>query len=77
VKNLAFNKQVGILFTTDDWATSNSVFGQFDHRLISGNEVWKIDAPVGSVSQVEFAIFYRVNGQEFWDNNFWRNYVIP
>jgi hypothetical protein len=76
VKNLAFVKQVGIVFTTDGWGASGAAIGQFDRMLKSGNEVWKIDVPIGSAKQVDFAIFYRVNGQEFWDNNFWRNYSL-
>jgi hypothetical protein len=38
--------------------------------LKSGNEVWTVSAPVGAAKRVDFAIFYRVNGQEFWANNF-------
>lgn len=76
VKNLAFEKQVGIAVTTNAWATSSLVFGEFDHSLKSGNEVWRIEAEVGSARPVEFALFYRVDGQEFWDNNFSRNYRV-
>jgi Carbohydrate/starch-binding module (family 21) len=76
VKNLAFVKQVGIVFTTNNWVTSGVAFGNFDHMLKSGNEVWKVEAVVGTALHVEFAIFYRVNGQEFWDNNFARNYTL-
>jgi hypothetical protein len=76
VKNLAFVKQVGILFTLNNWATSGVAFGNFDHPLKSGNEVWKINAFVGGANHVDYAIFYRVNGKEFWDNNFWRNYTL-
>jgi len=76
VKNLAFVKQVGIVFTTNNWMTSGVAFGHFDHTLKSGNEVWKVEALVGTATRVDFAIFYRVNGQEFWDNNFSRNYTL-
>jgi hypothetical protein len=76
VKNIGFVKQVGIVFTTDGWVSSGVAFGTFDHTLKSGDEVWKVSAGVGSATRVDFAIFYRVNGQEFWDNNFWRNYVL-
>ena len=76
VKNVSFVKQVGIVFTTDGWVSSGVAFGNFDHVLKSGDEVWKVIAGVGSATRVDFAIFYRVNGQEFWDNNFWRNYAV-
>lgn len=76
VKNLAFVKEVGVVFTTNDWASSSVALGHFDHTLKSGHEVWKIEAPVGGANHVDYAIFYRANGQEFWDNNFWRNYTL-
>ncbi len=76
VKNVAFAKQIGIVYTENSWINSSVASGQFDHTLKSGNEVWTIDAPVGTTNHVEFAIFYRVGGQEFWDNNFWRNYHL-
>jgi Carbohydrate/starch-binding module (family 21) len=76
LKNLAFAKQVGIVFTTNNWATTGVAFGGFSHMLKSGNEVWTVSAAIGNAKRVDFAIFYRVNGQEFWDNNFWRNYTL-
>jgi hypothetical protein len=76
LKNLAFAKQVGIVFTTNNWATSGVALGGFSPMLKSGNEVWTVSAAVGTAHRVDFAIFYRVNGQEFWDNNVWRNYVL-
>jgi hypothetical protein len=76
VKNLAFAKQVGMVFTTDGWATAQVANGAFDHVLKSGNEVWPIQAAVGAARRVEYALFYDVNGQQFWDNNFGRNYVL-
>ena len=65
LKNLAFVKQVGSVFTTNNWATSSAAFGGFTNMLKSGNEVWTITAPVGTVKRVDFAIFYRVVGRNF------------
>jgi hypothetical protein len=76
VRNSGFVKQVGIVFTTNGWLSSGVAFGHFDHTLKSGDEVWRVEAPVGGTNRVDYAIFYRVNGQEFWDNNFWRNYAL-
>jgi hypothetical protein len=44
--------------------------------MTSGVEVWAIDASVGAAAVVAFALFYGVLGQEFWDNNFSRNYTV-
>lgn len=76
VKNLAFAKLVGLVYTTNGWASASVAPFNFDHSLKSTNEVWSVTATVGPALRVEFAVFYRVNGQEFWDNNFSRNYVL-
>lgn len=81
VKNLAFAKQVGIVFTTDNWATFQDAFGTFaqsfppfgsPHEVNA--EVWAISAFVGPGKHGQFAVFYDVNGTTSWDNNFGRNY---
>ena len=76
VKNLAYNKVVGIFFTTDNWATVQTALGSYSSTMKSGLEVWQIAVPVGSATEVKFAIFYRVAGNEYWDNNFRRNYRV-
>ena len=44
--------------------------------MSSGLEVWTINAPVGAATAMTFALFYGILGQEFWDNNFSRNYTV-
>jgi hypothetical protein len=53
VRNLAFVKQVGIVFTTNNWVNSGVAFGNFDHTLKSGNEVWKVEAVVSVIFRKE------------------------
>jgi hypothetical protein len=78
VQNLAFNKVVGILFTTDNWATVQTAHGNFTSTMKSGLEVWHVTAAIGSATEVKLAVFYRVLGSEYWDNNFSRdNKVTP
>ena len=81
VKNLAFTKQVAIVYTTDNWATSQNAFGVFQqgfppfgspHQVNA--ELWVISAPVGVGQHGQFAVFYNVRGGTFWDNNFGQNY---
>jgi hypothetical protein len=76
VQNLAYAKVVGIVFTTDNWATVQTAYGTYSSTMKSGLEVWQVAATVGSATEVKFAIFYRVAGSEYWDNNFWRNYRV-
>jgi WD40 repeat protein len=79
VRNLAYTKVVGIVFTTDNWATEQTAYGIYDSTVWSKTsdfEMWKVAPTVGSATEVRFAIFYRVAGSEYWDNNFGRNYRV-
>jgi hypothetical protein len=83
VKNLAYTKEVGIVYTTDGWLTANTAFGYYNTSHLPANhpgqpqaETWRIDVPIGVASSVEFAIFYKVNGNTYWANNFSRNYKV-
>lgn len=88
VRNLAYEKMVTLVYTTDGWRTVKKVPMQFAQyysigsgsTLVSPNqfgiERWRINVPVEdiSMSRVEYAISYKVNGTEYWDNNYGRNY---
>ena len=74
VRNLGYGKIVGVMYTTDNWATTRTVNGTYSYTASSDTEVWSIDMPVGSASNVKYAVFYKVNGQSYWDSNFGRNF---
>jgi tetratricopeptide (TPR) repeat protein len=76
VQNLAYEKIVGIVFTTDNWCTAQTAYGTHSSVDTDDREVWKAAATVGSATEVKFAVFYRVAGTEHWDNNFGRNYRV-
>ena len=76
VQNIAYHKVVGIVFTTDNWVTVQTAYGTYRSTMTSGLEVWEVLVAVGSATEVRFAVFYRVAGSEYWDNNFWRNYRV-
>ena len=76
VQNLSFSKTVGIVHTTDNWATIGTAFASFGSTMSSGLEAWALTAVVGPAPEVQFAIFYQVSGTEFWDNNFGQNYRV-
>jgi hypothetical protein len=81
VKNIAFAKQVGVVYTTDGWVSAHNAMGGFSqsfppfsapHQINA--ELWAIFVFVGTGSHGQFAVFYSVNGSTYWDNNFGANY---
>jgi len=76
VQNLAYDKVVGIVFTTDNWVTVQTAYGSYTWTMKSGLEVWDVTAEVSVATEAKFAIFYRAQGSEYWDNNFSRNYRV-
>src|ERR1019366_797220 len=54
VKNIAFEKQVAIVYTTNNWLTLQSAFGIYSHSLPPASsphqlnvELWQIVTPIG------------------------------
>jgi hypothetical protein len=81
VKNLAFEKRVAIVYTTNNWLTLQNAFGNHSQSLAPVNsphqlnaELWEIVAPVGEGVAGQFAAFLTVAGTTYWDNNFGLNY---
>jgi hypothetical protein len=81
IKNLAFVKQVAIVFTVNGWLTFSNALGSFQrmfppstlpHQIQS--ELWKISVPVTAGPSRKFAVFYTVGGFTYWDNNFGLDY---
>ncbi|MDG5813699.1 carbohydrate-binding protein [Chitinispirillales bacterium ANBcel5] len=75
IQNRGKQKSVGLLYTTDQWKHHHTIKGKHSWTMDSGIEVWlfeqELDAP-----GVEFALFCKVGEEEFWDNNFGRNYTV-
>lgn len=72
VKNLAYNKKVGIRYSDDNWTTysdipANYVATSSDNTL----DYWNVNVPGSG----EYAVYYEVNGIKYWDNNFGNNYT--
>ena len=86
LRNIAPAKNVKVIYTTDNWATTKEAAAGFSpyfamgYSYVSnpnslGFEEWTYNLEVGNASKVEYAISYTVNGKTYWDNNQGRNYV--
>ncbi len=89
VRNLAPNKEVGVVYTTDGWQTQG--YFQLDFRRYWFNgpsfyiqspnqfdvERWSGGIMIDkSANMVEYVVVYKVNGQEYWDNNYGKNHTV-
>lgn len=86
LKNLGFAKQVNVIYSTNNWATTQTAAATFSSDYWSGLSItnpnaygfeeWTFALDVGTATQVAYAISYTVNGQTYWDNNFGHNYTL-
>ncbi|KAM6458717.1 protein phosphatase 1 regulatory subunit 3D [Liasis olivaceus] len=86
VINVAFEKQVVVRYTFNHWKGQHEINAQW-HSSIAGQDgetqvdIFTFFLPLPPFllqlsSIIEFAILYRVNGQEHWDNNQDKNYTL-
>jgi len=89
IKNLDYHKNVEIVYTTDDGASWNvascNFVSSYTHsygstiRYPNAHDVerWGFNVEVSSeATSIRYAIKYAVDGEEYWDNNFGRDYTI-
>jgi hypothetical protein len=82
LKDLAYNKDVKILFTQDNWNTSKEVSASYggQHTGWGGMDVgyqdWVFNTTFPSIDNVQFAISYTANGVTYWDNNLGNDYEL-
>ena len=89
VRNIDPTKDVRVVYTTNGWETKNDFplsfvgywYNGYNAVLISPNDfgIERWDAGIRldkSINQIEFALVYKVNGQEYWDNNYGKNYTL-
>lgn len=76
VQNYAYDKDVTVRYTTDGWNSYKDAKLSYSNTNANGTETWTadIDAHFLNRDNFEFAVCYKVNGNEFWANNFGANY---
>ncbi|MCB9202170.1 MAG: hypothetical protein H6604_03850 [Flavobacteriales bacterium] len=88
VRNLSPTKDVEVIYTTDNWNSTQVaplIYQKYltvgaVQMLISPNsfgmEKWTAYVKIPeSTEKVDFAVVCKANGQEYWDNNFGKNYT--
>nr|XP_026650559.1 protein phosphatase 1 regulatory subunit 3D [Zonotrichia albicollis] len=86
VRNVAFEKQVSVRYTFNQWESIHEVCAHWNHSIPEENRQDQVDVftfflPVPPFllqlsTLVQFAVRYQVNGQEYWDNNRGKNYTL-
>ena len=80
IRNIAFAKEVKVIYTTNNWATTNTrllVFSTNDNNnATTAFERWTTSFSIPKTNKVVYALSYKVNGQTYWDNNFGANYTL-
>jgi hypothetical protein len=80
VRNIAFAKEVKIIYTVNNWATSATKslsFNSYENNNANTNyERWTIGFAIPKTTKVIYALSYKVNGVTYWDNNFGKNYTL-
>lgn len=77
LQNYAYNKNVFVRYTTDNWRTYKDQALNYSNTYDDGTECWKtvISDYYGAFNDnFQYALCYQVNGQEYWANNFGANY---
>ncbi|XP_062867726.1 protein phosphatase 1 regulatory subunit 3B [Trichomycterus rosablanca] len=82
VKNLSYEKAVTLRITFDTWKSHVDVDCPYVLDMYSGSGwdtfSFELDLPEPAPphEQIEFAVFYSVNGSTYWDSNHGQNYKI-
>lgn len=82
VQNLHFKKDVIVRYTTDNWRTYRDIWSDYVSSApdkSSDKFTFRITLHCwlfNDKQNIEFAIRYKVNGKEYWDNNDGLNYLV-
>ncbi len=76
VQNYAYDKNVVVRYTTDNWNSYTDTAMSYVSTNSNGTEDWaaNIKTYTDDFSGFEFCVYYEVNGQTYWANNFNQNY---
>jgi hypothetical protein len=78
VNNIAYDKVVGIRYTTDNWKTYKDYNGYWtSYNSAANTDTFDIfsESTIQPGKTVKYAIYYKVSGKTYWDNNNGLNYT--
>lgn len=77
LKNLGAEKDVKVIYTTDNWVTTNQVNAEYFYTFEENDyvELWNYSIPT-TASDVQYKLSYTVNGTTYIDDNFGDYYTI-
>ncbi|XP_076353476.1 uncharacterized protein LOC143248706 isoform X2 [Tachypleus tridentatus] len=80
VLNISFDKKVVARYTTNDWMSYEDILANYVQGSCDGfSDKFSFNIFVPHMcdgQQLQFAVRYVTNGQEFWDNNWNQNYIL-
>ena len=87
VKNIAFDKVVGVRWTTDGWRTVHDTRATYEKSLSGSYEQWGVDlTPAAKIQscfwcnpaspKLEYAIYATQGGKTDWDSNGGQNHAV-
>lgn len=76
LQNYAYDKDVVVRYTMDNWNTYTDIPMSYDSTNANGTENWvaTLYSDSFNFSGFEYCVCYEVNGQTYWANNFNQNY---
>ena len=74
LKNLGYQKDVRVYYTTDGWKTTQNAQSQFVSST-NNVEVWRMPSNIPYGKNVQYYVSYVTNGVTYYDNNFGSNYI--
>lgn len=74
VSNLSYTKEVAVRWTHDNWKTSHDTHAVFLSNH-GATDRFAFELPING-DDVSFAIRFRSEGSEYWDNNRGSNYTV-
>ncbi len=78
LQNYAYHKDVFVRYTNDNWNTYHDQPLSYKSTNLDGTELWNtvLTLPYSQTfgDDFQYALCYRVNGNEYWANNFGANY---